>query len=200
MLNEVAALVAIVSVIAAPRAGVAAEPSTQERAWLTHTDPEAGLEVSYPADWEVIVAEQRLGPGTAWSPSILGEGELFKVVFRESGNVPWPGWYEIRVLENNDSLTLDAYWTGFDLSDLWDRSDSDSTLAGRPSKTWVRWRHDSLVREHLLVTLKRAIHILYDEHNSNDPAFENHKEVYEHMTSTFRVLLVSEPRAPAPGR
>jgi len=61
MLNEVAALVAIVSVIAAPRAGVAAEPSTQERAWLTHTDPEAGLEVAYPADWEVIVAEQRLG-------------------------------------------------------------------------------------------------------------------------------------------
>ena len=52
MLNEVAALVAIVSVIAAPRAGVAAEPSTQERAWLTHTDPEARLEVSYPADWE----------------------------------------------------------------------------------------------------------------------------------------------------
>lgn len=195
MLNKVAALVAAVWVIAALRAGVAMEPSTQEPAWLTHTDSQAGLEISYPADWEVIVAEERLGPGTKWTPLILGEGELFKVAFRESGDVPWPGWYEVRVLANNDSLTLDAYWAGFDLSDLWDRSDSDSTLAGRSSKTWVRWRHDSLVREHLLVTSNRAIHILYDEHNSNDPAFENHKEVYEHMTSTFRVLLVSEPES-----
>ena len=195
MLNKIAALVAVVWVIAALRVGVAMEPSTQEPAWLTHTDSQAGLEISYPADWEVIVAEERLGPGTKWTPLILGEGELFKVAFRESGDVPWPGWYEVRVLANNDSLTLDAYWAGFDLSDLWDRSDSDSTLAGRSSKTWVRWRHDSLVREHLLVTSNRAIHILYDEHNSNDPAFENHKEVYEHMTSTFRVLLVSEPKS-----
>jgi len=195
MFNKVAALVAVVWVFAALRAGVAMEPSTQEPAWLTHTDSQAGLEISYPADWEVIVAEERLGPGTKWTPLILGEGELFKVAFRESGDVPWPGWYEVRVLANNDSLTLDAYWAGFDLSDLWDRSDSDSTLAGRSSKTWVRWRHDSLVREHLLVTSNRAIHILYDEHNSNDPAFENHKEVYEHMTSTFRVLPVSEPES-----
>ena len=200
MLDKFAALVAIVLVIAVPRAGAATEPTGQERAWLIHTDPEARLEISYPADWEVIVAEQRLGPGTTWSPLILDEGELFKVAFRECGDVRWPGWYEIRVLANNDSLSLDAYWASFDLSDLWDRSDSDSNLAGRPSKTWIRWRHDSLVREHLLVTSNRAIHILYDEHNSNDPAFENHQEVYEHMTSTFKVLLVTGLEAPATGR
>lgn len=193
MVKKVTALIAVVWVIAALRVGVAMEPSTQEPAWLTYTDSRAGLEISYPADWEMIVAEERLGPGTTWTPLILGEGELFKVAFREGGDVPWPGWYEVRVLANNDSLTVDAYWAGFDLSDLWDQSDSDSTLAGRSAKTWVRWRHDSLVREHLLVTSNRAIHILYDEHNSNDPAFENHKEVYEHMTSTFRVLPVSEP-------
>lgn len=200
MLNKLASVVAVASLIAVPCAGVATEASAQEPAWLTHTYPEAEFEISYPADWEVIVAEQRLGPGTTWSPLILGEGELFKVAFRESGDVPWAGWYEVRVLANNDSLTLDGYWAGIDLSDLWDRSDADSTLAGRPSKTWVRWRHDSLVREHLLVTVNRAIHILYDEHNSNDPAFENHQKIYEQMTSTFRVLFVSEPEAPAAGR
>jgi len=90
MFNKVAALVAVVWVFAALRAGVAMEPSTQEPAWLTHTDSQAGLEISYPADWEVIVAEERLGPGTKWTPLILGEGELFKVAFRESGDVPWP--------------------------------------------------------------------------------------------------------------
>ena len=192
MLNKVATVVAVASIIAAPCVGAAQEPSAQEPAWLTYTYPEAGLEISYPANWEVIVAQKRLGSGSMWSPLILGEGELFKVAFRESGDVPWPGWYEVRVLANNDSLTLDGYWAGFGLSDLWNRSDADSTLAGRPSKTWVRWRHDSLVREHLLVTVKRAIHILYDEHNSNDPAFENHQQIYEHMTSTFKVLFASE--------
>jgi hypothetical protein len=105
MLGKVTTVVAVASVIAAPCTGVAKEPSDQESAWLTHTYPEAGLEISYPTDWEVIVAEQRLGPGTTWSPLILGEGELFKVAFRESGDVPWAGWYEVRVLANNDSLT-----------------------------------------------------------------------------------------------
>ena len=194
------AIIILSSLLAVPCASVAAESRTQKPGWLTHTYPEAGLEVSYPADWEVIVAEQRLGPGTMWSPLVLGEGELFKVTFRESGDVPYAGWYEVRVLANNDDLALDDYWAGFDLSDLWDRSVVDGTLADRPSKTWVRWRPDSLVREHLLVTVSRAIHILYDEHNSNDPAFENHQEIYEHMTSTFRVLFVSEPEAPATGR
>jgi hypothetical protein len=52
MFNKVAALVAVVWVFAALRAGVAMEPSTQEPAWLTHTDSQAGLEISYPADWE----------------------------------------------------------------------------------------------------------------------------------------------------
>ena len=200
MLIRVGTLVAAAWVVAILRAAVATEPSTHERTWLTHTDPEAGLEISYPADWELIVAGPRVGRETVWSPLILGEGELSKVAFRESGDVPWPGWYEVRVLENNDGLTLDAYWASFDQSNLWDRSDSDSTLADLPARTWVRWKHDSLVREHLLVTGNRAIHILYDEHNSNDPAFEDHQKVYEHMTSTIRVLLTSEADAPTTDR
>lgn len=196
MFNKVASLIAVAAVIAARCASAASEPAAQEPAWLTYTHPEAGFEISYPAGWEVIVAQQRLDPGPAWSPQILNAGELFKVAFREAGDVPWPGWYEVRVLENTETLSLEAYWAGFDLSDLWDRSDADGTLADHPAKTWVRWRHDSLVREHLLVSTNRAFHILYDEHNPNDPQFENHRHVYEHMASTLRVLPRSADRLP----
>lgn len=199
MINRITALVAAASVVFAPYVESAADPDTREPGWLTHTDQEAGLEISYPADWEVIVAKRRVNSGAGWSPLILGKGELFKVAFRESSDVPWPGWYEVRVLANTAGLTLDAYWAGFDLSDLWDRSAADSIFAGHPAKTWVRWRHDSLVREHLLVTGNRAIHILYDEHNSNDQGFEEHQKIYQQMTSTFRVLVAGEPEASAAG-
>ena len=196
MLNKATELGAVAFMIAASFSGATMEPSTPEGTWLTHADPEAGIEISYPANWQLIIAEQRLGSGAVWSPLILNEDELFKVVFRQTGDVTWPGWYEVRVLANPDSLTLDAYWTDFDLSDLWDASVADGSLAGRPAKTWVRWRYDSLVREHLTVTANRAIHVLYDEHNSNDPAFETHREIYQHMTANLRVLPIAQPGTP----
>lgn len=163
-----------------------------QAAWMVHRNSDAHIEISHPADWEVIVAEERLTSRTAWSRLVLEKGELFKVTFRQRGEVPWPGQYEIRLLANPDNLGLEAFWSSFDLSDLWDGSAADSAVGGRPSKTWVRWMHDSLAREHLLIMHQGAVHIRYDEHNSNDPAFQDHQQIYVQMTSTFRVLPTQE--------
>ncbi len=156
--------------------------------WKVHRNDAAGIEVSYPVDWSAVVAVDPKTSDVARSPAVLGEGELHRVVFIEGSEAFWPGRYEIRVLANPDTLDLDAYYSQFDLSDLWNGTASDSTLAGREAKTWVRWTHESLEREYLLVISQGAVHLLHDEHNSNDPAFGEHKDVYQRITSTLRIL------------
>ena len=158
-------------------------------AWKVYRNDGAGIEVSYPADWSAVVAVDPKASDVARSPMVLQEGELHGVVFIEgSAEAFWPGRYEIRVLANPDTLDLAAYYSQFDLSDLWNGTASDSILAGQEAKTWVRWTHESLEREYLLVTSQGAVHLLHDEHNSNDPTFREHEDVYHRITSSLRIL------------
>ena len=156
--------------------------------WKVHRSDDAGIEVSYPVDWSAVVAVDAKAGDVTRSSAVLEEGELHRVVFIEGAEAFWPGRYEIRVLANPDTLDLDGYYLQFDLSDLWNGTASDSTLAGHEAKTWVRWTHESLERQYLLVTSRGAVHLLHDEHNSNDPAFREHEEIYHGITSTLRIL------------
>ncbi len=162
--------------------------NAQQVEWKVHSDQVAGFEIPYPGAWRVIVAKPRSGPGTAWELEILLDGELHKTVFYENDNSFWPGQYTVRVLENPDSLDLGAVYSQFDLSDLWDSSAADTTLAGQPVKTWVRWNYDSLGREYLLVRPDRMFHILFDEENGNDPDFVEHYDIFVKMTAGFRLI------------
>lgn len=156
--------------------------------WKVYRNDGAGIEVSYPVDWSAVVAVEPKEGDVARSPAVLEEGELHRVAFIEGAEAFWPGRYEVRILANPDTLDLDAYYSQFDLSDLWNGTASDSILAGQEAKTWVRWTHESLVREYLLVTPQRVVHLLHDEHNSNDPAFRDHEDIYHRITSTVRIL------------
>lgn len=180
-------LASLVSVIAAVTAGQI-RLDAQQVEWNVHRDQAAGFEIPYPGAWRVIVAKPRSGPGAAWEPEVLLDGELHKTVFYESGESVWPGQYTVRVLENPDSIDLEAAYSQFDLSDLWDSSAADTALAGHPAKTWIRWSFDSLVREYLLVRPDRMFHILFDEENGNDPNFAGHRDVFVKMTAGFRLL------------
>ncbi len=162
--------------------------NAQQVAWGVHHDQAAGFEIPYPGAWRVIVAKPRSGPGTAWELEILLEGELHKTVFYEGDDSFWPGQYTVRVLENPDSLDLEAAYARFDLSDLWDHSAADTILAGHPVKTWVRWNYDSLRREYLLVRPDRMFHLLFDEQNGNDPDFAEHHDIFMKMTARFRLV------------
>jgi hypothetical protein len=159
--------------------------SAQEIEWKIYRNPEADFEIPYPADWQVHEAKERSGPGTRWEPEILAEGELHKTTFFEGGEAPWPGQYQIRVLANPKSLALEAVYSDFNLSDLWDGSEADTTLAGLPAKTWVRWKYDSMGREFLLVRADRVFQLLFDERSPNDPDVDRHRGIYSRMTQAF---------------
>jgi hypothetical protein len=180
-------LARLVTALAAASGGHV-QVSAQQVEWNVHRDQAAGFEIPYPDAWRVIVAKPRSGPGTAWEPEILLEGELHKTVFYESDNSFWPGQYTVRVLENPDSLSLETAYAQFDLSDLWDSSAADTILAGHPVKTWVRWNYDSLGREYLLVRPNQMFHILFDEENGNDPDFVEHHDIFLKMTAGFRLV------------
>ncbi len=167
--------------------------------WKAYRSDGAGIEAWYPVDWSVVVAVDPKASDVARSPAVLQEGELHRVVFIEASEAFWPGRYEIRVLANPDTLDLDGYYSQFDLSDLWNGTASDSILAGQEAKTWVRWTHESLVREYLLVASQGAVHLLHDEHNSNDPAFREHEDVYHRITSTLRILPTGNTEADPKG-
>ncbi len=156
--------------------------------WKVYRNDRAGIEISYPVDWSAVVAVEPKASDVALGTAVLEEGEIHRVVFIEGSEAFWPGRYEIRVLANPDTLDLDAYYSQFDLSDLWNGTASDSIVAGQEAKTWVRWTHESLVREYLLVVSQGAVHVLHDAHNSNDPAFREHEDVYHRITSTLRIL------------
>lgn len=158
-----------------------------ETDWIWYEHEGAGIGLSHPASWNVTVAREREGTASFWAPTVLREGELHKLTFREEDDVFCPGQYEIRVLSNPQSLGLDALLEQFDLSDLWGGSLTDTALAGRPAKSWVRWSYDSLTREFLAVIDDGVVHLRYDQHNPNDPDFHDHKDVYARMTSSLRV-------------
>jgi hypothetical protein len=156
--------------------------------WSVYEHELAGIRVRRPTSWATIVAEERNEPSASWEPEILLEGELHKITFREGEGAFFPGQYQVRVVSNPDSLPLDAFLAHFDLSDLWNDTLGDTVIVGVPAKTWVRWSYDSLTREFLMMTRGGAVHILYDEHNPNDPDFAEHQRIYAEMTSTLRVL------------
>lgn len=162
--------------------------SAQEIEWEVYQNSEADFEISYPADWRVHEATERSGPGTAWEPEILAEGELHKTTFFEGDEASWPGQYQVRVLANPESLALEVVYSAFDLSDLWDGSVADTILAGLPAKTWIRWKFDSMGREFLLVREDRVFHLLFDERSPNDPDVDRHHGIYSRMTQAFAVL------------
>jgi hypothetical protein len=175
-------LVVAIEFIAVAGWATGAEPET----WRLYQSAEADIRLIYPESWSIVVAATRADSLAAWSATVLERTELHKITFVESGEVPWPGEYQIRVLANPGGLNLDAFYAGFDLSDLWDESESDTTIGSQPAKTWVRWAYDSLKREYLLVNSVGIVHVLYDAHNSNDPDFAEHESVYTEMTSSLQ--------------
>ena len=168
---------------------------SQDVEWQLYKNAVAGIQIFYPESWSVIIARERDEPLAVWSAEILEQGELHKITFLQEAIVLCPGQYEIRVLANPENLDLETFYAQFDLSDLFDESQADSTIGDLPAKTWVRWNYDSLIREYLLVIPEGVIHILYDEQNPNDPDFQNHREIYTEMTSSFRVLIAEERKA-----
>jgi hypothetical protein len=155
--------------------------------WERFHDDRAGLEIAYPAHWRLEVAQARRDSSVAREHTVLLSGELHKFTFVEPDTAFWPGYYQIRVLANPDTLDLGAFFAKFDRSDLWNGSLEDTLLAGAEAKTWIRWGYDALLREHLLVSGVRVVHVVYEEHNSNDPAHTVHLEIYQQMTGTLRV-------------
>ena len=171
----------------------------EHEGWREYESADADFRLRYPETWDVTVAKERTEPVAAWAPTILEKGELHKVTFRQGGGVVWPGQYEIRVLANPDRLDLEAFYSRFDMSDLWNGSAADTVVGGRPAKTWVRWRYDSLVREYLLMSSVGAVHILHDDENGNDPEFAEHEDLYARMTSTFELVPPQDAAEPTSG-
>jgi hypothetical protein len=177
-----------VLILTAFLAGINGGLMAQEPVLKEYRNPAAGFQILYPPAWRVIEAAERTRPGSGWAVEILAEGELYKITFYEEGNTFWPGQYQVRVLANPEGLDLETAYEQFDRTDLWDRSEADTILAGLSAKTLVRWNYDSLGREYLLVLPERMFHILHDEKNSNDPEFAAHHRIFTHMTKGFRLL------------
>ena len=169
-------------------AGLHRSLRAQEPVLKEYKNPAAGFQILYPPAWRVIEAAERTRPGSGWAVEILAEGEKHKITFYEEGNTFWPGQYQVRVLSNAEGLDLKTAYEQFDRTDLWDRSEADTILAGLPAKTLVRWNYDSLGREYLLVLPERIFHVLHDEKNSNDPEFAAHHRIFTRMTESFQIL------------
>ena len=162
--------------------------AAQEVEWATYRSDEAGFAMSYPARWRVLVARERSSPGAVRSDEVLADGESLKVTFQERDETVWGGEFQVRRVEPSGRGSVEAAYKQFDLSDLWDDSAADVVLAGRPAKTWVRWKHDALWREYLVVASDVIVHLRFDESNSNDPAFDSHQQIYAQMAASFRIL------------
>jgi hypothetical protein len=161
----------------------------QSSQWETHRSEEWGFQVSYLANWMVVIAsDDRRGGGL--EAEILSEKEVYKVTFIEPANQIWPGRYEVRLLENPAEEDLDTVLSRFDLSDLWENQPSDTVLAGLPAKTWVRWRADSLTREFLSILPRGIVHLRFDESTPNDPALADHRKIYAEMTKSLSLRIV----------
>jgi hypothetical protein len=154
--------------------------------WTTWRDSIGQFQIGYPRRWHLIQARPRRDQRSYRAGEILIAGEVAKVTIREPEGPLWPGEFTVRVLPNPNRLSLDEWFTDFNLSDLWEHQPSDTTLGTYRARTLVRWMYDQTQREYVLVVDDRVYHVFFAEHNSNDPDFPRHQAIYQQILQRFR--------------
>ena len=159
-------------------------PSPDETSgWKTYSSSQFGYSVNYPFNWEAVESTREE----------LIRDEIHKTTLLEKEYEFWQGTFQISILENPESLSLDAW-----VSQLRIESASganliqkveDIELDGNPAKKLdiLAFDHDDIV----VITVQNNF-IFYlqfeDADNPNDPGTEKHQEIYNQILSSFEFV------------
>ncbi|MBN2282637.1 MAG: hypothetical protein JXO48_01990 [Deltaproteobacteria bacterium] len=158
--------------------------------WSLYRHTTCGYSILYPATWEIVEAGSRSGTATTWSGLVLLDGERQKVTFLEQPYHMWQGQFEIRVMENEEGSILGEWLATYDVRDINEDSliteTTDTTLAGHPAVILKIFLFDHEGIEIIAANDKHLYLLSFAGQNPNDPDFETHREIYEHMISSFR--------------
>jgi hypothetical protein len=160
--------------------------------WKMYRNSNFKYVIKYPKDWSLTEAKPRVGNEPVWLGTILIDKELQKVTFAEKESKLWPGEFQVRVLSNPDQVTLDQWAknykeesaAGANLA----RLTGDTTLAGDLAKKFSIFSFDRY--EVAIVTIHNGnvYYLRFDSDNPNDPDFGEHREIYNQMVASFKLL------------
>ena len=161
--------------------------------WRTYRNDTHFYEIDVPQGWNTVEASRTEGAATRarQQHEILVEDELQKVTLFEQNYTMWQGQFQIRVLANRGSLTLEEWArnyrkesaTGADLI----QGVSDMTLDRKAAKRFSIFGFDHEAIEVVTMDKGNAYVLSFAGENPNDPDVERHRRTYERMLSTFRV-------------
>ena len=182
--------------LAGAHAAAAPEGKTQ---WTTYKNERCGYEIKYPSGWQAIEAVPKTGTGTFIAHEVLWEEELQKVTFLEKEYSMWPGEFQVRVLANPGSYSIEEWVKHHPIEDVSGgnliQEQTDATLDGKAALRLSIFGFD---HEQLALIAagneKEILDLSFAGRNPNDPDVERHTELYKEMVAGFR--FIEEPIPP----
>lgn len=172
-------------------------------AWTTYRNEAAGYEIRHPADWAVIEAAPRRDSDAVEADRVLlgPEGPLSaeaqKATFVEPGDGPWPGRFQVQVIDNPGRRPLEVWAAAFGLGPAVDApGETDdavverlpAALGRRPAVEMLVFgfdQHESVVAAALG---ERIVLVTQTASTPNDPNLPRHLEICAEMRRSFRFL------------
>jgi hypothetical protein len=175
-----------------PGPGNAPPATGGESGWGRYRNERGGYELRYPGGWEAVEAKTREGIGAVWADSVLMDGEIQKVTFREEDYQMWQGQFQVCVMANPGQLPLDEWISEHEPTDVTGGSliqaTADTTLGGNPAKLLLIFAFDHEAIEVLYSREGRTYRVSFAGENPNDPEVNSHRALYSRMLSTFRFV------------
>lgn len=162
---------------------------TQDK-WETYINIEFGYEISYPVNWEVIEAAPDTNNQADWAGNILLDGQVQKVIFLEKDSKMWQGQFQVCVIENTDSLSLDKWVAKNEPTDVFDESlvleTRDTTLSGIPAIFQSNFGFDHTAYDFTALYNGLIYSLSFEGESPSDDREAEHKEIYNRMLASFR--------------
>lgn len=162
--------------------------------WTLYGNEKCGYEIKYPEGWEAVEAAPKSGSGTAIAREILYGYEMQKVTFVEKDHGLWRAEFQIRVLANPHSYSLEDWVQEYDETDdvfggSLIQEQTETTLDGKLAVGLSIFGFDHEERAIAATNETGWVYYLsFAGANPNDPDVERHKLIYAAMVESFSFI------------
>ncbi len=179
-----------------PSQAVETENNSKDTEWMYYTNTQYRYSIQYPKGWNSIEVTQNHStkPLPYNSRLELDGNEIQKILLEEVDNNYYAGNFQITVIKNIKSLTLEKWAEqyhvplGADPKTNMAKFVKDTTLNGLPAKEFKVFGFDHSKSRIFAIYNNSIYQIDFDVSNPNDTEFEKHTSMYKTMLDSFKFL------------